>query len=156
MSSLRTASIGDEMVCMSHPMHSDASVFLTMNAKSQLACGVPFSYAESLCLLWILSRDKSTHWGILRVFLLFFLFSFLILPWPSLFYPPFSLHPWHNEDRCLQLSSSICLSVCLAKIYFLVCRTDKCAVSTLLFSGGRNDGSQIDEHSGQHIFNLYY
>lgn len=45
-----------------------------------------------------------------------------------------------------------CLSVCLAKIYFLGCKADKCVVSMLLFSEGRNDGSQIDEDFGQHIF----
>lgn len=140
--------------CMSHSVHWDACVFFTMNAKSQLACGEPFSYAESLCLPWILFGDNSTHWGILRVFLLFsfsFLFSsLLILPWPPPFFPPSFLCLWHNENGCLQLSSSIYLSVCFAKIYFLVCSTDKCVVSTLLFRGGRNEGSQIDEHSGQH------
>ena len=86
--SRRTAHIGDEMVCMSHLMHWDACVFLTMNAKSQLACGGPFSYAESLCMLWILSRDNSTHWGILRVF-------FSSLFFPLLSYPPLTPPPPH-------------------------------------------------------------
>ena len=143
---------------MSHPMHWDACVFLTMNAKSQLACGVPFSYAESLCLPWILSRDNSTHWGILRVT---FFSYFPLLSYPAM--TPSFVSPlpplrrrWHNENRCGQLSSSICLSVCLAETYFLLCGADKCGVSALLFRGGRNEGSQPDEHFGQHVFNLYH
>lgn len=144
---------------MSHPMHWNACFFLTMNAKSQLACGVPFSYAESLCLPWILSWDNSTHWGILKVFSLFS-FSPLSLPLSSShdppFFPPSSHRLWHNENRCRQLSSFICLSVCLAKMYFLVCNADKCVVSTPLFRGGRNERSQIDEDFGQHILLLYY
>lgn len=152
--SSRTTQIGDEMVAWVTQTHWDACVFFTMNAKSQLACGEPFSYAESLCLPWILSGDNSTLWGILRVFLLFSFLFFPLLSYPPMtsnFFPPSPLCLWHNENRCIQLSSSICLSACFAKIYFLVCTTDKCVVSTLLFRGGRNEGSQIDEHFGQHI-----
>lgn len=61
LKSSQSRSHWDEMVCMSHLMHWDAHVFRTMNAKSQLACGVPFSHAESLRPPRILSRDNSTQ-----------------------------------------------------------------------------------------------
>lgn len=98
----------------------------------------------------------------LRIFesCFFPLFFFLspsspILSWLPHFPPPFPLCLLHNENRCRQLTSSICLSDGPGRIYFLVCST-KCVVSTLLLREGRHDGSQSDEHIGRHICNLYH
>lgn len=77
---------------------------------------------------------------ILRVFPLFsfsFFSSFHSHP-PMTF--PFSPHSSfclrHGKNRFWQLILSICLSVCLAKIYFLVCGVDKCVVSRVLSRRG--------------------
>lgn len=109
LKSSQSRSHWDEMVCMSHRMHWVAHVFHVMNAKSQLACGVPFSHAEVLHPPRILSGDNSTQRN-------FKSFHFSIhstlhsscndLPFSS---PPSSL--WHNKNRFWQLSSSICLLV---------------------------------------------
>lgn len=113
----------DEMLCMSHLMHWDAHVFHTMNAKSQWACGVPFSNAEVLRLPRILSRDNSTQ----RNFKSFHFSTYSTLrsfcndlPFS---YSPYSL--WHNKSRFWQLRLSKCLSPGLAKICFLVYWADK-------------------------------
>lgn len=137
----------DEMVCMSHRMHWVAHVFHAMNAKSQLACGVPFSHAEVLHLPRILSGDNSTQRN-------FKSFHFSIhstlrsscndLPFSS---PPSSL--WHNKNRFWQLSSSICLSAGLAKMYFPVCGADECEALHCC-------SEEINESFGQNRFLVFF
>lgn len=142
LKSSQSRSHWDEMVCMSHLMHWDAHVFHTMNAKSQLACGVPFSHAEVPRLARILSRDNSTqsfHFSIHSTFHS----SCNDLPFSS---PPSSL--WHNNNRFWQLSSSICLSAGLAKIYFPVCGADECGASGCC-------SEEINESFGQNRFLIF-
>lgn len=146
LKSSQSRSDWDEMVCMSHLMHWDAHNFHTMNAKSQLACGVPFSQAEILRLPRILSRDnrtqrnfKSFHFSIHSTLCL----SCNDLPFSS---PASSL--WHNKTRFWQFSSSICLSAGLAKMYFPVCGADECEASRL-------PSEEINESFGQNRFLIF-
>lgn len=75
-----------------------------MNAKSQLACGVPFSHAEAPRLPRILSRDTSTQ-------------SFHFLSIPPFTHPamtfPFRLLLLHSDTITTDFGSLVHRYVCL-------------------------------------------
>lgn len=136
----------DEMVCMSHLTHWDAHVFHAMNAKSQLACRVPFFHAEVLRLPQMLSRDNSTQRNFKSFH--FSIHSTFRSSWNDLPFSPPPSSLWHNNNRFWQLTSSICLSASLAKAYFPVCGTDECGASCCC-------SEEINESFGQNRFLIF-
>lgn len=146
LKSSQSRSHWDEIVCMSHLMHWDAHVFHAMNAKSQLACGVPFSHAEVLHLPRILSRDNSTQRNF--KYFPFSIHSTLHSSFNDLPFSSSSSSLWHGKNRFWQLSSSICPTAGLAKMYFLVCGADESEAS-------RCPSKEINEFFGQNRFLIF-